>query len=42
MKTEEKILRDLYKTGTQRRWLGKMQTRKELYDLLQYDPGRVP
>jgi methylisocitrate lyase len=42
MKTEEKILQDLHKTGTQRRWLGKMQTRKELYDLLQYDPGRVP
>lgn len=42
MKTEEKILHDLYKNGTQRRWLGKMQTRRELYDLLDYDPGRVP
>ena len=28
----------LKKTGTQSDWLDKMQTRQELYDLLDYDP----
>ncbi|HEX4052864.1 MAG TPA: isocitrate lyase/phosphoenolpyruvate mutase family protein [Tepidisphaeraceae bacterium] len=39
MKAEEKLLRDLRRLGTQRQWLGKMQTRRELYDLLDYKPG---
>ncbi len=38
MKAEEKLLGDLRRLGTQRSWLGKMQTRHELYDLLDYDP----
>ncbi len=32
------MLRDLKKTGTQESWLDRMQTRKELYELLDYDP----
>lgn len=32
------MLRDLKKTGTQEGWLDRMQTRQELYDLLEYDP----
>jgi methylisocitrate lyase len=39
MKAEENVLRDLHKRGTQKNWLGKMQTRKELYELLQYNPA---
>jgi len=31
------MLRDLKKTGTQESWLDRMQTRQELYDLLEYD-----
>src|SRR2546423_1778006 len=33
------MLRDLKKSGTQESWLDRMQTRKELYELLDYDPG---
>jgi methylisocitrate lyase len=39
MKASEKFLRALKKRGTQSDWLDKMQTRKELYDLLDYDPA---
>jgi methylisocitrate lyase len=38
MKASEEFLRGLKKSGTQSDWLDKMQTRKELYDLLDYDP----
>src|SRR6185503_5773520 len=38
MKAAERCLRDLKRRGTQRSWLGQMQTRQELYDLLGYDP----
>ena len=38
MKASEKFLAALKKTGTQSDWLHKMQTRKELYELLDYDP----
>ncbi|MEY2562588.1 MAG: methylisocitrate lyase [Verrucomicrobiota bacterium] len=34
------MLRDLKKTGTQESWLDRMQTRQELYDLLEYDPTK--
>jgi methylisocitrate lyase len=34
------MLRDLKKTGTQQSWLDRMQTRQELYDLLDYDPTK--
>jgi methylisocitrate lyase len=34
------MLRDLKKTGTQESWLDRMQTRQELYELLDYDPTR--
>lgn len=33
------MLRDLKTSGTQEGWLGRMQTRKELYELLDYDPN---
>jgi methylisocitrate lyase len=33
------MLRDLKKSGTQEGWLDRMQTRKELYELLGYDPN---
>jgi len=39
MKAAEKCLGDLKRRGTQRGWLGRMQTRAELYDLLDYDPA---
>jgi methylisocitrate lyase len=39
MKAEEHALRELKTSGTQRRLLPKMQTRKELYSLLKYDPA---
>jgi len=35
----EEFLHDLKKRGTQSGWLDKMQTRKELYELLDYDPN---
>jgi methylisocitrate lyase len=38
MKASEEFLRALKKSGTQSGWLDKMQTRKELYELLGYDP----
>lgn len=33
------MLRELKSTGTQVSWLERMQTRKELYELLEYDPS---
>jgi methylisocitrate lyase len=39
MRASEEFLRALRKRGTQSDWLDKMQTRKELYDLLDYDPA---
>ena len=36
-KTTEDLLTDLKRTGTQVEWLPKMQTRAELYELIQYD-----
>jgi len=41
MKASEACLRDLKRAGTQRSWLGRMQTREELYDLLDYDPSKA-
>jgi methylisocitrate lyase len=38
MKASEEFLRDLKERGTQSDWIKKMQTRKELYELLNYDP----
>src|SRR5205809_1810730 len=38
MKAAERCLRDVKRRGTQRSWLDRMQTRQELYDLLDYDP----
>ena len=38
MKAAEQCLRHLKRRGTQRSWLDRMQTRQELYDLLDYDP----
>ena len=34
------MLRDLKTTGTQKGWLDRMQTREELYKLLEYDPTK--
>jgi methylisocitrate lyase len=34
------MLRDLKASGTQESWLDRMQTRKDLYDLLNYDPTK--
>jgi methylisocitrate lyase len=34
-----RMLRDLKASGTQEGWLDRMQTRKELYELLGYDPN---
>ncbi len=34
------MLRDLKSAGTQEGWLDRMQTRQELYDLLDYDPTK--
>ena len=39
MKTTGEFFRALKEQGTQAAWLEKMQTRKELYDLLEYDPA---
>ena len=39
MRAEERMLRDLKRHGTPRAWLKEMQTRAELYDLLDYDPA---
>jgi methylisocitrate lyase len=38
MKASEGFFAALKKTGTQSDWIDKMQTRQELYDLLDYDP----
>ena len=38
MKASEEFLRALKKSGTQKEWLDEMQTRNELYELLDYDP----
>ena len=38
MFSEEAALRDLKRRGTQKSWLPQMQSRKKLYDLLDYDP----
>jgi len=40
MKAAEECLGDLKRRGTQREWLSRMQTRAELYGLLEYDPAR--
>ena len=39
MKASEEFLRALKKNGAQSDWLEKMQTRDELYELLNYDPN---
>jgi methylisocitrate lyase len=39
MKATEEFLRDLRAKGGQSEWVGKMQTRQELYALLDYDPS---
>jgi methylisocitrate lyase len=39
MKASEEFLHALKKSGTQKEWVEKMQTREELYDLLGYDPA---
>jgi methylisocitrate lyase len=38
MKATNEFFRELKEQGTQTAWLEKMQTRKELYELLNYDP----
>jgi 2-methylisocitrate lyase-like PEP mutase family enzyme len=38
MKATEEFFRELKKRGTQSDSIGKMQTREELYKLLNYDP----
>jgi methylisocitrate lyase len=38
MKASEKFLRALKQSGTQKIWIDEMQTRQELYELLDYDP----
>jgi methylisocitrate lyase len=40
MRTAEELLRDLKASGTQQSWLDRMQTRKELYELLGYRPNK--
>ena len=40
MRAEEDVLRALQQRGSQRAWLGRMQTRRELYELLGYDPNQ--
>jgi methylisocitrate lyase len=39
MKATGEFFRALKKAGTQSDWIDKMQTRQELYDLLEYDPS---
>src|SRR6202140_233364 len=38
MKASDEFLRALKKSGTQKDWIDEMQTRQELYQLLDYDP----
>ncbi len=40
MKAAGDMLRDLKAAGTQEAWLDRMQTRNELYELLDYDPTK--
>ena len=40
LKTTDEFLRALRESGNQRDWLDKMQTRQELYDLLDYQPDK--
>ncbi|HEU5312775.1 MAG TPA: methylisocitrate lyase [Candidatus Udaeobacter sp.] len=39
MKATEEFLRGVKKAGTQSGWIDKMQTREQLYELLDYDPA---
>ncbi len=39
MKATEEFLRELKNAGTQSDWINKMQTREQLYELLDYDPA---
>ena len=39
LRSTREFLQDLKKTGTQTNFLSRMQTRQELYDLLDYDPS---
>src|ERR1041385_5677202 len=39
MKASEKFLQALKQSGTQKEWVSKMQTRQDLYELLDYDPA---
>jgi methylisocitrate lyase len=39
MKASDQFLRALKKSGTQKEWIDGMQTREELYQLLDYDPN---
>ncbi len=39
MKASDEFFHALKKSGSQKDWLDKMQTRQELYDLLDYDPN---
>lgn len=39
MKATAEFFAELKRTGTQSKWLDRMQTRKELYELLDYDPA---
>jgi methylisocitrate lyase len=39
MKASAEFLRDLKKNRTQKNWIDRMQTRQELYQLLDYDPA---
>ena len=39
MKASEEFLRHLKARGSQAEWIGQMQTRQELYELLDYDPN---
>ena len=40
MRAMDTALRDLKRTGTQKKWIDRMQTRQALYDLLDYDPAQ--
>jgi methylisocitrate lyase len=39
MKASDQFLRALKKSGTQKEWIDEMETREELYELLDYDPN---
>jgi methylisocitrate lyase len=39
MKASAEFLHALKKSGTQKDWIDEMQTRQELYELLDYDPA---